>query len=285
MSNTSPLLGAHMSIANGFLAAAQETHELLGANALQLFLKSPRGRGITKLTVDDAHAFREYIKKVDIRFVVVHSSYLLNLAKPITGDPWALQSLIDDLRSTAQLGGAGVVLHIGKTLELAYGIAEDHLVQNLQTVLEATQDLSTEIILENTAGQGTEMGITFAQLASVYTKLGKPSRVSFCLDTCHLFAAGYDLTTAISVEQILKQFDEEIGTHKIRVFHFNDSKYPLGARRDRHQNLKEGHVGLEGLTVLAQFGARRGIPMILETPLRDGSHLEDFKILKIIAKN
>jgi deoxyribonuclease IV len=280
MTQKIPVLGAHMSIAKGFLEAAHEAVEELGANALQLFLKSPRGRGITKLTPQVAADYISYVDSIGPFFSVAHASYLLNFAKPLGHDPWPLTSLVADLRSMEMLKGDGVVLHVGKTLELPYEVAEDHLVENLKRVLDETSDLSQPILLENTAGQGTEMGTTFEQLQSLYERLDKHPRLKFCLDTCHLFAAGYDLRTKDDVESILQKFDQLIGLDKVALFHFNDSLKDLNSRVDRHQNLEMGFIGSGGLKALAQFGVKHSIPMILETPLKTRTHLDDLTILR-----
>lgn len=274
------LLGAHMSIANGFVTAAQETSEGLGANALQIFLKSPRGFGVSKLTPADAEKFRTYAAECGGLFLVVHSSYLINLAKPATAKGWDFDSLIEDLRNTAALGGAGVVLHVGKSLSLPYGEAEKHLVENLKRVLDLSQKFSTELILENTAQQGSEMGYRFEQLQSIDEKLGKPPRLSFCLDTCHAFAAGYDLQTFKSVRAVFEEFDQRLGLSRLRVIHFNDTKQPLGSKRDRHENLGLGHVGQEGLVAVAREAIARDIPLILETPEKTRTHKEDLELLR-----
>lgn len=274
-----------MSIAKGFLEAAQETHDHLKANTLQIFLKSPRGRGTTKLTDQEAKRFKEYAQEKRIQAIVAHSSYLLNFAKPLAADRWDLHSLTDDLKSMAKLNGIGVVLHTGKTLLLDYNKAENYIVQNLKQALKETSALSTFILLENMAGQGTEMGSSFEQLGSLFKKLEQHPRIGFCFDTCHAFAAGYDLSTQKGVENVLKEFDKHIGIRHLKVMHFNDSKYPLGSRRDRHANLGEGEIGLEGLQALAQWATKHVIPMILETPERHGkNHLDDIQILKHLAK-
>lgn len=281
MTHPSPILGAHMSIAPGFVAAARKATSVYGASALQLFCKSPRGRGVTKLTSESAAEFRAFSEENDLRFVIVHGSYLLNLAKPVSNDdPWPIDSLVADLRSAESLGGAGVVLHTGKTLTLPYEEAEDFLVENLKRVLDATADLKAHILLENMSGQGTEMGVSFEQLASILDKLGRPERVSICFDTCHAFAGGYDLRTADSIKKVLADFDRLIGLDRITVFHFNDSKKGLGENRDRHEVLEVGQIG-NGLKLMAQWARDHEVPMILETPEKDGrTHADDLAILK-----
>jgi len=253
--------GAHMSIANGFIAAMREAHDELGTNGMQIFMKSPRGRAETKLTSDSAREFKQYSQDIGFKFIVAHCSYLLNFAKP--GVPWALSSLIDDLRGVEMLGGVGVVLHVGKSLELPYGSAFDFLIKNLEDVLSATSGLKAKIILENTAGQGTEMGRSFEELKDIYDALGKNKRVSFCLDTCHAWAWGYDFTNPSSV---FKEFDKILGLKNLELIHFNDAMKVRGSRVDRHANLGQGEIGEASLKTIIKFAGKESIPMIVETP-------------------
>lgn len=270
-----------MSIAAGFVEAARRTAETYGVTALQFFCKSPRGRGTTKLTAEEAALFRDYASKHDVRFVVAHGSYLVNLAKPLDArDPWPLDSLVEDLRSIELLGGVGVVLHTGKTLDQDYETAEAHLAENLKSVLSETDGLRAHILLENMSGQGTEMGVTFEQLRSLLERLEWPERVSVCFDTCHAFAAGYDLRTPAAIDAVMSEFDRLIGLDRLTLFHFNDSKKGLGEHRDRHEVLEAGAIG-DGLRHLANWAVSHNVPMILETPETAArGHDVDLAILK-----
>lgn len=271
------IYGAHMSISDGFVAAMREAHDLLGANAMQIFLKSPRGRFKSKLTAGEAAEVKKYAAEVDFKYTVVHCSYLLNFAKEVSKDRWALDSLIDDLRGAEMIGASGVVLHVGKHLDLDYDDAFKLLIPNLKTVLAETADLKAKIILENTAGQGTEMGRSFEELASIIDAL-KDDRVKVCLDTCHSFAWGYDWRDSASV---FDDFERILGIDKLDVIHFNDSMKGRSSRVDRHANLDAGEIGGDSLREVAHFAGKHSVPMILETPERDGrTHADDMKILK-----
>lgn len=271
--------GAHGSIADGFVEAAREAKEGVGGHALQVFLKSPRSRGTCKLTEPEAAAFRSYARAGTPLFLVVHSSYLINLAKPLVSHAWEFESLIEDLRNTERLGGAGVVLHVGKTLAQSYEEAEKYLIKNIQRVLEQTEGLSTHLILENTARQGSEMGYTLEQLERLQQALNHP-RLSFCLDTCHAFAAGYDFRTPSGVQQFFKEFDQRLGLNRLTVIHFNDSMFPIGSQRDRHDNLSFGYIGQEGLMAIATLALEHDIPLVLETPEKTRTHKQDLDLLK-----
>jgi deoxyribonuclease IV len=273
------LLGAHMSIAKGFVEAAIRTREVYNANAMQIFTKNPRGRAAKPLDAKVASEFKKYCKKNGVEFVVSHGSYLLNFAKPLPQNHWSIANLVDDLKRITALGGVGVVLHVGKHLELSYAVAERELVKNIKVVLKKTATLkNTKIIIENTAGQGTEMGTTFEALASLYKKLGKSSRIGFCIDTCHTFASGYDWKKG--PEKVFKQWDKLIGIDKIDCLHFNDSLKGVDSRRDRHHNIGKGEIGIPSLKKIVQFAKKNTIPLILETPEKTLTHEDDLKVIR-----
>ncbi|MFA6528337.1 MAG: deoxyribonuclease IV [Candidatus Gracilibacteria bacterium] len=270
------IFGAHMSISGGFVGALKEAHASLGANAMQIFMKSPRGRAVTKLTREEANEFKDYARKIDFKFTVAHCSYLLNFAKP--GAEWALQSLVDDLKGVEMLGGKGVVLHVGKSLELSHSEAINFLIKNLKKVLKETDGLNAKIILENTAGQGTEMGRSFEELFEIYEVLGKDKRVGFCLDTCHSWAWGYDWTRP---ELVFKGFDRILDLKNLDLIHFNDAMKVRGSRVDRHANLGDGEIGEKALAEIAKFACKNSIPIILETPETKGkTHKDDIAVLQ-----
>lgn len=262
---TSLLVGAHASIARGFVVAAEHTFDTLHGTALQIFLKSPRGGTTCKLTDAEAQNYRAYVEPRGI-FTVAHCSYLLNFGKPLTTDSWPLKNLIEDVMNLARLGGAGVVLHVGKSLELPRETALAYIAENIATVLKKTERTGVSLFLENTAGQGTELGYTFDELATILRLLRQHPRVRFCLDTCHAFAAGYDIRTPAGVADTFARFDAALGLDRLACIHFNDSKVELGKRVDRHASLGSGLIGLGGLAAVARFAAKRNIPLILETP-------------------
>ena len=274
------IAGAHVSISKGFVNAMRFAVEKLKANALQIFLKSPRGGGKCKLTDVEAGEYRKFTKQHQV-FTVVHCSYLLNFAKDLSKATWPLDNLIDDLKNGERLGVAGVVLHIGKHLELSREKGLSWVVKNIAKVLDITKDLKSAIILENTAGQGTELGMNFSELAKIYNGLKKNKRVKFCFDTCHAFAAGYDLRKPNSVKKVFTEFDKALGLKNLACIHFNDSTSDLGSRVDRHANLGKGKIGKVGLTVVAKLACKNSIPLIIETPEKGlESHSKDLVTLR-----
>lgn len=282
MANDNLIYGAHMSIAKGFVKAATKTREEYCATAMQIFLKSPRGRAEKLISDEEAQAFQAACQERRISLVVAHCSYLLNFAHDVQGDPWPIDCLVADLRNIKRLGGAGVVLHIGKYLEVAPTEALRHLGLNLREVLRQTEAENNFIILENTAGQGTEIGWQFPELEQIYKEtLGSHPRIRFCLDTAHLFAAGYDLRDAKAVQAVFDEFDRRFGLKNLLLIHFNDSLKPLGSRVDRHANLGVGLIGKAGLVAVMNLARQHQIPLVLETPEDEhGSHLPDLEVLR-----
>lgn len=272
------ILGAHVSIAAGFPEAAIFAKEKLQANALQIFAKSPRSNGKSKLTEVEATAYRAAAKNI---FTVIHCSYLLNFAKDLSKTSYPLENLIDDLNTSEKLNAAGVILHVGKHLELSRAEGITWIVKNLQFVLEKTKNLKSAIILEITAGQGTELGNNFQELKEIYTQLKKHKRIKFCFDTCHAFAGGYDLRDAARVKKVFAEFDKALGIKNLTCIHFNDALADFSSRVDRHANLGEGKIGKAGLLAVARFAQKNSIPLILETPEKDGkTHAADLKKLR-----
>jgi deoxyribonuclease-4 len=276
------ILGAHMSIAGGFAQAAEKIGQEYGCNAMQIFTKSPRSRIVKPIDPDDAIQFKVLCKKYNIKHVVAHSSYLLNFGKPISQISWALKDIKTDFERLYALGGHGVVVHIGKSLEDDRTQSIQNVIENAKIVIEETKHTNLEYILENTAGQGSEIGYQLEELGQVWKGLhGFSPRLKSCLDTAHIWAAGYDISSPPQVEKTLKTYDQLIGIKTLSCFHFNDSKKELASRVDRHHNIGAGFINIEGLKTIAKFAESHSIPLILETPEKDGkTHLDDVKIVK-----
>lgn len=280
------ILGAHMSMAKGFAEAARKTGEDFGCNAMQLFTKSPRSRMVKPIDPQDAADFKKYCKQYKIQHVVAHSSYLLNFGKPAGEVPWALKDILMDFERLHSLGGHGIVVHIGKSLEGERAPAIQNVIENAKLIVEKTQHLGLQYILENTAGQGTEIGFQLEELGQIWKALKNFSpRIKSCLDTAHIWAAGYDISTESGVKKTLKEYDELIGIDTLSCFHFNDSKKALASRVDRHDNIGKGSISIEGLKAIAKFAEKHSIPLILETPEKEGmTHFDDVKLVRSMLK-
>lgn len=275
-------IGAHMSIADGFSPIPQKTSEEFGGNAMQFFTKSPRGRFLKPIDPHDAEQFKRNCKKYGILYVIAHSSYLLNFGKSIKDIPWAFHDIKTDFQRVHMLGGRGVVVHIGKSLDGDRDEAIKNVIENAKHIVEETEESGLEYILENTAGQGSEIGFQLEELSLIWKGLkGVNPRLKSCIDTAHLWAAGYDISTTTGVQKVLKEYDELVGLKTLSCFHFNDSKKSLGSKVDRHANIGTGFIALEGLKSLAQFAQQHSIPLILETPEKDGkTHRDDIEVVQ-----
>ncbi len=255
-----------MSIAGG-LPLAVDRAVANGCEALQIFSKSSNQWRARELPAEEIRAFRAKVEQASLGDVVAHASYLINLAAP---DPTLRQRSIDafgeEIDRAEALGLAGVVIHPGsyttgteaKGLRLVAGA--------VSRLLRARRHGRTLVILEHTAGQGTSLGWRFEHLARMLEHLDGHPRVAVCLDTCHLWAAGYDLASSDGYRDTFETFDRLVGVDRIRVFHLNDSKKPMGSRRDRHDHIGKGTIGLQAFGRLLHDPRFDRLPMILETP-------------------
>ena len=238
-----------------------------GCDAMQIFAKNAsqwRGR---PLPPEEIRAFRRLVKRSGIQPVVSHASYLINLASANRGlRAQSLEAMGDELDRAESLGLLGVVLHPGCYTDgsEAHGLAL--IAEGLDLLLRERRRGRTAVILEHTAGQGTSLGSTFEQLATIVGLMKAERRVGVCLDTCHLLASGYDIASAEGYTRTFKEFGRSVGFDRLMLFHMNDSKRPLGSRVDRHAHIGEGFVGLEAFGRIVNDRRFRGLPMLLETP-------------------
>ena len=259
-----------MSVAGG-LPRAVERAVIHRCDALQIFAKNAsqwRGREIPRQEIRE---FRAKVKAAGIGPVVSHGSYLINLAStnPVLRQQ-SIAAMADEIDRAEALGLLGVVLHPG-----AYtaGNEADGLIliaDALSGLLRERRRGKTMVLLENTAGQGTTLGATFEQLASIIAKTGDHRRIGVCLDTCHLLASGYDLCSPDGYASTFAQFGRVVGFDRLKAFHMNDSKKPLGSRVDRHEHIGKGHLGLEPFRRIVNDRRFRDLPMLLETEKAEG---------------
>ena len=259
-----------MSVAGG-LPRAVDRAVAHRCGALQIFAKNAsqwRGR---PLPPEEIREFRARIEASGIRPVVSHASYLINLASATpTLRAQSLDAMGDELDRAEALGLLGVVLHPGCYTAGNEADGLELIADGLLELLRARRRGQTMILLEHTAGQGTALGATFEQLASIIAKMNDHRRVGVCLDTCHLLASGYDLCSPEGYASTFKQFGRLVGFDRLKAFHLNDSKRPLGSRVDRHAHIGEGCLGLEPFRRIVNDRRFRGLPMLLETPKTEG---------------
>lgn len=261
-----PLLGAHMSIAGGHWLAL-EAAAGLGMEACQLFTKSNQQWRAVPLVPAEVERFHGVRRDHGVKSAVAHASYLINLA---TSDSAlfakSTAALVEELRRADALGLEALILHPGVATDDNAHDGIDRVAAAVNTTFQLTPSCRTQLLLETTAGQGRSLGHTFEQLAAILTQISKADRVGVCLDTCHVFAAGYPLAPRKNYLQTLRQFDNSIGLERLRVFHLNDSKKPQGSRVDRHEHIGLGQLGPEPFHLLLGDKRFKNHPMILETP-------------------
>ncbi len=255
-----------MSIAGGYFKAVNAAAEL-GMDTCQIFTKSNSQWRAKELTADDAAKFHAAVDTHQLHQPVAHASYLINLASP-DDTLWrkSIDAFVIELQRAGALGLMGVVLHPGSytTSSEATGLAR--VAEALDQVHAATQDESVLTLLENTAGQGTNLGWKLEHLARIQTTVRDTERIGVCFDTCHAFAAGYVLQSADEYEETIGIIEQTVGLGAIKVFHLNDSQKEAGSRRDRHANIGQGHMGLDPFRHVVNDVRFARVPMILETP-------------------
>ncbi|MCX7855070.1 MAG: deoxyribonuclease IV [Anaerolineae bacterium] len=274
-------LGAHESIAGG-LHLAFDRARMVGCDAVQLFVKSNRAWAVKPLTDEDVRLFKEKAAETGILPAVGHASYLLNPAAP-DEDLWrrSLETLIIELERCEALDIPYLVLHPGSHMGAGEEEGLRRVARALGELHAATRGFRARILLETTAGQGTNLGYRFEQLAWLIENTPEGERLGVCLDTCHAFAAGYELRTPEGYEATLQEFDRIIGLSRLMAVHLNDSKNGLGSRVDRHEHIGKGVLGLETFRRVVNDPRLAALPGLLETPKSDDLH-EDIENLAVL---
>ena len=271
--------GFHISIAGGF-SNVVERAKVRGCETIQLFSRNPRGWKYGTMDEKDVEGFRTSIRVSGIFPVFLHLPYLPNIASMESKFyKRSIDSIATDLERAEQLGASYLIIHIGHRL----GSSEDEAIEAVsQGINQAFEKAKNPVILlmENTAGQGTEIGYRFDQIKKIIEGVNEDQRVGVCLDTAHSFEAGYDLSNQSGIESTLKVFDQTIGLKRLHLFHLNDSKTPLGSRKDRHWHIGEGHIGREGFRYLINHLLLKHLPGVMETPRNDT--VEDLKNMEVI---
>jgi deoxyribonuclease IV len=265
-----PFFGAHMSVAGG-LPRAVERAVVHRCDALQIFAKNAnqwRGRPLPDSEIAD---FRDRVRTARLKAVVSHASYLINLATTDAGlRAQSLEAMGDEIDRAEALGLLGVVLHPGCSTSGGPEQGLRLIAENLASLLGARRSGRTMVLLEHTAGQGTSLGARFEELAEIIRlMLGNP-RIGVCLDTCHLLASGYDIVSPEAYRRTFRDFGRIVGWDRLKAFHLNDSKRPLGSRVDRHEHIGKGCIGLDAFRMLVNDRRFARVPMLLETPKGEG---------------
>lgn len=275
------LLGAHMSVSGG-LSLAFERAQSIGINTMQIFTKNQNRWEQKPTPPEEIERWFQAQAKTGIGPVVSHAAYLLNLGTPDDA-LWekSVNALIDELTRAEQLGILGVVLHPGAHMGSGEAAGIARIAAGLNRAHAATAGLKTLTLLEATAGQGTVLGYTFDQLKLMADGVHDPERIGFCLDTCHIFVAGYDIRTPETYAATMGEFDRLLGLERLKCIHFNDAKKPLGSRIDRHDHIGTGELGLAAFGFFLNDPRFGHVPMILETPKSEDMH-EDVENLALL---
>jgi len=278
-----PPFGAHFSIAGG-LANAAETCRELGCDTFQLFTKSAAQWAARPLTPDDVRDFRAAVRRAKAKSVTAHDSYLINLAaKDDALFAKSVAAFAVEIERAEALGIDYLVMHPGAHVGHgeAYGLAR--VIHGIDLAHARCPGYAVRVLVEATAGQGTTLGHRFEHLATILNGVAVPERLGVCLDTCHVFAAGYDVRTPETYAATMAEFDAVVGVARLKVVHVNDSVKPLGSRVDRHAGLGLGHIGEVAFRCLVTDPRLAEVPMILETPKEDadGNLMDPVNLAKL----
>lgn len=261
-----PLLGAHMSIAGGVGEALLRGRQA-GCDCIQMFTKSSRQWASKPYTAEEVEAFRRNQAETGITTVIAHDSYLLNLGSPDEAlRQRSVAGLADELERCETIGVPFLIAHPGSHVGAGEAAGIKAIARSIDEAHRACPGLKVRLALEITAGQGSNLGYSFAQMGRIFDAVEENERLRLCFDTEHAFAAGYDLRTAEGYERTFAELEQNVGLKRLVAFHLNDSKKPLNSRVDRHEHIGKGHLGRDTFRRLLNDPRFFGLPMCLETP-------------------
>ena len=280
------LFGAHESISGGVFNAI-ERGQTATCDTIQMFNKSNSQWRAKKIEQAELDKYFQMIEETGVTVATSHSSYLINIASPDKElNEKSYKSLKEEIERCGMLKIPNLVMHPGSHV----GTGEDggikRIVKNLSRLFKELKNNNVWLLLETTAGQGSHLGYTFEQIAEMIDGVKDQDHIGVCMDTCHIFAAGYPLSDSKEYKQTTKKFDDIIGLDKLRIIHMNDSKKEFGSRRDRHEHIGKGHIGIEAFRNIVNDKRLEKIPMILETPKEEElkEDIENLKVLRSLVK-
>ncbi len=279
MSKKSGILGAHMSIAGG-VSNAPKRGRAIGCDSIQIFTKSPNQWTGPPITAEEAGRFRENMAKYEIAAAIAHDTYLINLASP-KDELWekSIDAFADELARTELLGLPCLVMHPGSHTGEGEKWGIRRVIEGISEALKRSGTKSVKVAVETTAGQGTNLGYSFEQIAEIVEGL-PAERAGVCYDTCHTFVAGYDIRTRKAYRETMRLFDEIVGIDRLLAIHLNDAKKELGSRIDRHERIGKGLIGLDGIMNIITDPRFAHLPMVLEVPGGEKAFAEDLKVIR-----
>jgi len=281
ITSSGQILGAHMFISDGFASAVKKAEEF-GFNAIQIFSKSAAQWQSKEIDVSTAMLFKDELKKSNIKFTIVHASYLINLASSNeTVRTKSINSFRNEIFRCLSLGIEYINLHPG-----SYGKCDEKsgiklIAKGINFLLNEFENEKISIVIETTAGQGTSIGYKFEHLRDIIALINKDDKIKVCIDTAHIYAAGYDISTSEEYHKTFEKFDKLIGFDKLICFHINDTKKKLGERIDRHEDIGKGRIGKEGFKLLLNDERFKYIPKILETP-KSKNQIKDLENISVL---
>ena len=269
-------IGCHLSVSDGYEAMGR-TMKSFGGNTFAWFMRNPRGGRTKPLAQDDVEALEAYVKKEAYGPLVAHGSYTMNLC---SGQEETRKNGLDmlkqDLERMEFLPGNYYNFHPGSHTGQGSETGIRQIADALNQVMKP--EMRTTVLLETMAGKGSEIGGTFEELSQIMDRVDVPDRIGVCFDTCHVWDAGYDLVN--DIDGVLHHFDDVIGLSRLKAVHFNDSKNERGSRKDRHEKLGQGFLGMEAMKRIALHPRLQGLPFILETPNEDEGYIREIALVK-----
>ncbi len=269
-------IGCHLSVSKGFLQMGKDAVSI-GANTMQFFTRNPRGSKAKDLDLKDIESFLSFSKENGLSHFLAHAPYTLNpcSANSETRE-FAFETMADDLKRLEYLGGTLYNFHPGSHTGQGAEVGIDQIAQMLNSIL--TTDIHSTVLLETMAGKGTEVGKNFNEIYEILSKVNLSKKMGVCIDTCHIHDGGYDIVN--NLDGVIDEFDKTIGLKYLKAIHLNDSMNPLGAHKDRHEKIGEGHIGLDTFKSIVNHPALCDIPFYLETPNELDGYKKEIEILK-----
>ena len=269
-------IGCHLSVSDGFYAMGRTAHEI-GANTFQFFTRNPRGGKAKAIDSQDIEKFLAFAHEHGISDFLAHAPYTLNICSDKENiRQFALDTLQDDLQRMEHLPGAMYNLHPGSHVGQGLETGISQIADALNHVLRPEQ--TTIVLLETMTGKGSEIGGRFEELSDISSRVTLSEKMGVCLDTCHVFDAGYDIVN--DLDGVLEEFDRIVGLNRLKAIHLNDSKNPLGSRKDRHETIGNGTLGLKTFETIINHPKLRELPFYLETPNDLQGYAAEIKLLR-----
>lgn len=269
-------IGCHLSSAKGYVAMGKDAVKI-GANTFQFFTRNPRGGAAKPLDEKDMESYREFAKENGLGTILAHAPYTLNAAAAKEDlRQFAFEVMKDDLYRLSLIPGSMYNFHPGSHVKQGVEVGIDLISNHLNRVLE--YNVNTIVLLETMAGKGSEVGRSFEEIQAIIEKTERKDMLGVCLDTCHVYDAGYDI--AANLEGVLQEFDQVIGLDRLKAIHLNDSKNPFASHKDRHEKIGEGSIGVEAIQRIINHPLLCELPFYLETPNELDGYAKEIALLK-----